>query len=1250
MRAVHLLLVLAVYITSTRSFNKESIKECAQVLSEHMKETFSKISHETILKQNYEKLVEEEQFDPRAELKRSKHRIEDYLKVRSQFAYKAKISLEARSVKNDTSVNDPQSKSFIRFMSAKQGNDGTTIYESNHLGKKLKVNETKSFNLTQNANFYTLPTSSVSSAVHIPTPLYDRNEELLRKIDWSDIDAVYRTNREETKDLAFQLFCSEAGYMRYYPAASWFWDNQDEHLDLFDCRNTEWYINSATNSKNVLIMLDMSGSMLGQRYEVAKQTTEAILETLSHNDYFNIMTFSKNTFLLDGCNGTNGLLQATMRNKKALRRKMDTYQSEGKAEYEKALPLAFSVLLDLKGSYALYTKEEMSMMSGNATNDYQFHLELPEHVLAATKQYIDSINNGGGDNNRGACENVIMLITDGAPNAYKKIFDMYNADKKVRVFTFLVGDEAIDFNEVREMACNNRGYMVHVANMADVDEKIHHYIRRMSRVVGRHYKESGQLSWWTGVYRERLYLPRPEVFAEPVPITNQSFAVMNKMASRRKIRLQKSEARSRMFVTTVSYPVIVNETFMGVAAVNIPLTEIAQKSHPANIGAKSYFFMLDQNGFVMTHPQLRPIDPVTKYHKQNYNNMDLLELEVGQNQNVRSSQKSQAVSDLVCESGANYAECVDDLRKAVRKMIIDCDNSDVQQLDVLYATELLDRVYPQTNTYYAECINHANFVLGLAVAKGDDYRIIKKQKKYDFGRVKMDWMGDKRWKLHPHWRYCFLNDTDTHMTKEEAFEIYAQQMSDSGKAPLLCEYRRNLVEKLLLDMEATSNLIDSWDTQYSYMKNNLIHLAFFSTPSGMIRYYNLTLQDYDYIDPYWSIFEHIGHLLSFEHAQESYNHFITDLNRKSTDDRYYRRAVRMKDTIMFDVSNNSKIWYKSETQLTGYGLNENLTMLGQAFKAIYLDKAVLGVSGYEFAFDHVVDTMAEHGCPASDDRKWCLLLDEHAYVFFSNQNDISYEDYLVGKGKHISQYFGGLNRIAQRAMALLVENKFYTKFTYTDNQAVCKAAKQVTLSAGRLRPFYPVFQFLMQTFNFMVRLASQVSGGYLMWLPNIQFTEAYTASFHEGTDVYPCPKQSSFYFSNKDGKNRPTSTHLVTGNRSERPCKMNAKCSVKMEAAFVDGTNLVMVWITQDKASENCYDESECSMDIPSAQVPFGFEEVKNDESCENLEKRKSKANDVCYSIDDDDSENERRPCSLSPSSLVSIVPILVGFLHFYMF
>ncbi|CAB3401877.1 unnamed protein product [Caenorhabditis bovis] len=1234
-----LLLLVVSFISLINGFNKTSIEECSRLLSEHFKETYRKISHEEILRKNYEKLVVEEEFDPRVELKRSQHRIEDYLKVRSQFAYKAKISLEARSVRNDTGVNDPQSKSFIRFMSAKQGNDGTTIYESNHFGKKIKVNETRSFNLTQNANFYTLPTSLASSAVHIPTPLYDRNEDLLRKIDWSDIDAVYRTNRDETKDLAFQLFCSEAGFMRYYPAASWFWDNQDEYLDLFDCRNTEWYINSATNSKNVLLMLDMSGSMLGQRYEVAKQTTEAILETLSHNDYFNIMMFSKNIHLLDSCNGTNGLLQATMRNKKALRRRMDGYSSEGKADYEPALTLAFKLLLGLKGSYSLHTKEEMSMMSANETAEHPFHVVLPEHVLTASKQYIDSINNGG-ENNRGACEHVIMLITDGAPSDYEKIFQLHNANKKVRVFTFLVGDEAIDFDEVRKMACNNRGYMVHVANMADVDEKIQHYIRRMSRVVGRHYKESGQLSWWTGVYRERLYLPRPEIFAEPVPITNQSFAVMNKMASKRKIRLQKTEARSRMFVTTVSYPVIVNETFMGVAAVNIPLTEVAQKSHPSNIGAKSYFFMLDQNGFVMAHPQLRPIDPVTKYHKQNYNNMDLLELEVAQSHSIRSSQKTSEVSNLACESGMGYADCVEELRKTVRKMMIECDNSDVQQLDILFATETLDRVYPQTNTYYAECIGHANFVLGLAIAKGDDTRIVKKQKKYDFGRVKLDWMADKRWKLHPHWRYCFLNDTDTNISKEEAFEIYATQMTQTGKCPHLCEYRRNLVEKLLLDLEATSNLGDSWDTQYQFMKNNLIHLAFIATPSGMIRYYNLTLDDYDYVDTRWSILDRIGLWISIEQAQESYNHFITDLNRKSTDDRFYRRAVRMKDTIVFDVSNNSKIWYKSSEKDTAYGHNENMTMLGQAFKTIKLKNAVLGVAGFEFAYDYIVETLAEHGCAPSNDRKWCLLLDEHAYVFYSNNEEIRYEDYLAGQGLHIGLYFGGLNRVAQRAMELLVENKFYTKFTYTDHQATCRSPKKVVMSATRYRPYQAALQYFMRIARYLWRFASTIFGGYLTWVPQLPYLHAYTASFHEGNDVYQCAKASTFYFTNKDGKNRPTGTHLVGNHRSERPCKMNSKCSVKMEASYVEGTNLLMVWINQDKDSENCYDETQCMMDSDT-KVPFGFKEVKGDEdTCQDTEKRKSKANDVCYSILDDDSENERRPCS--PSSLPSAILAII--------
>ncbi|KAE9415913.1 hypothetical protein Angca_009293, partial [Angiostrongylus cantonensis] len=1144
-----------------------SIEECARVLSENLQDTFKRVTKSDQIIKLYSEFVEPELFDPRQELKRSKVAIENYLQRRAEFAYKAKVSLEVREVVNasDEEVNDPNSKDFIRFMSAKQGNDATTIYVHDHSLRKTKVNETRNFSLVANANFYSLPTSSIASAVHIPTPLYDRNPELLRKIQWSEIDEVYRTQREETRDLAFQLFCSESGYMRFFPAASWFWDNHEDHLDLFDCRNTQWYINAATNSKNVLIMLDMSGSMLGQRYEIAKQTTEAILETLSHNDYFNIMPFSKTPFFLDDCNGKNGLLQATMRNKKDLRNKMNNVTSEGKAEYEKALTHAFTTLLNLPGHFELHSREEMALMEPNATGG-RIHVVFPEHVLSADLQYIEAINSPGGTPNQG-CENVIMLITDGAPNVYKEIFDLYNKDKKVRFFSFLIGEEAIDFEQVKTMACTNRGYMVHVQNMADVEDKVQYYIRTMSRSIGQHTADiqiDGAL--WSGVYRERLYLPRPEIFAEPVPITNQSYAVMNKMAARRKTRLQKTEARGRMFVTTVSFPVIVNRTFMGVAAVNTPLTELNQQAHPSNVRTLS-----ENNPSFCSRENLKcKIDSIFK-------NLLLLAF------HIRLKSKIKTLMEILKFPAYNLkgmgSFTVDFIELPVRKMVLNCDNSDPQLLDVLYGTEALDRVYPQTNVYYSECIKGANFVLGMAVAKGDEHRWRPKSRTYDYTHVQAGWMSDKQWRIHPHWRYCLLNDTDTNITKEEAFVVYADQMRHSGKLPVLCQPREQLVNKLLVDLEATSALQDSWDQQWQFLKDNLIHLVFFTAPSGLIRFYNQTLDDYDYEDPNWSIFDHIGAMLSMEHVQESYNHFITDLNRKSVDDTYYRRSVRMRNHIVFDVSNKSKIWYKSETQLTGYGLNENLTMLAQGTKAIYLGNALLGVAGFEFAYDYVVNLMGEHGCAPSDDRRWCVLLDEHGYVFYSNQRDISYENYLedpINKGKHISQWFGGINRVSQRAMSLLVEKRFYLKVKYTDHQATCKERKFVVMSANTLKPFRWLYYWLLSSLYKLLLLSEQYP--LLHFLHSfIQPVEAYTASFHDGTDGFPCSKQSYFYLSNTDGRSRPQSTSLVDMNRSDRPCTFNsAKCSVKMQAAFVEGTNLVMVWIVQDKTSDNCYDETQC--------------------------------------------------------------------------
>ncbi|GMR48359.1 hypothetical protein PMAYCL1PPCAC_18554, partial [Pristionchus mayeri] len=1148
-----------------------SITMCASVLSEKMVELFESITFAKEIPRMYEPYMMPEQYDPRKELKESTRIIQEYLDRRAKYAFQAKQSLESRNVTDlqDEHVNNKNSQHFIRYMSAKKGSDATVIYPHNHLGEKNDINETRHFEWTVNANFYQLNTSNIASAVHVPTPLYDRDYKLLQKVDWSNIDVFYRSKRDETSDLGFQLFCSESGFMRFFPATTWYWENEEAKLDLFDCRNTEWYINSATCSKNVIIMLDMSGSMLGQRFEIAKQTTEAILETLSHNDYFNMMTFSKEVKFLDNCNGTSGLLQATMRNKKDLRERLDFATSEGKAEYEIALREAFAQLLQLP-PVNWTTREAQELRPHNSTDTKLVYLS--EHIMVVPKNYEEMIENATKAPANPACENVIMLITDGAPQRYEKVFEKYNKEKKVRFFSFLIGEEAIDFDQVEWMACNNAGYMVHIANMADVEEKVQQYIRVMSRPVGKDAATATiNDAMWSGVYRERLFSPRALVLEENDKSPNKTYAQMNKIASKKKIHIRRQEARSRMFVSTVSYPVSVNDTFMGVAAVNIPLTEISQLAAPMMIGGRSYYFMLDRNGFVMFHPQLRAMEErqdKTRTHKPNYNNMDILELEVPED--------SQNWETFVKATG-------------VRKLVLKCDNTEPKQIKMLFASDSLDRVYPQSNEYYTECVGpNKDFVLGLAISGGDNYRIRQKAE-FAYDSIDMSWFAEPShtWRIHPHWRYCILNDT-TADTKEEAFRTYAQQMHDRKKLPGRCQPRKKLVERLLFDMKSTAPLRGKWTSNEDKMQHHEAHVVYFTSPSGMIRFHNVTLKNFSYSD---ITIDFMQYASTTETFQDKYEHFIAETNRKSVDDKYYRRAIRNDGVIVFDINYMSKIWYKEETT-SPFGLRENATMLYSAYRSIKLGTATLGVSGMELGYDALVKILSKHGCPISNETKWCVLLDEHGYVFFSNQLHVTnYAKFYTKDGDaHLGKWFGKINRVSQRAMELLVEKKYYIKYKYLDHQGICYKKKPAASMASRAESWIrSIVKLVLST---VLRLLKQFEAFTAFGLVHnlIQPVETYTSSFHDIRESFSCTKSSNFYFANRKAPRSANEVWLVDNFKSERPCG-SSKCSVNMQAAFVENTNLIMVWINQDKGSANCYTDS-CPMQ--NSDINFTWDEEAN--------------------------------------------------------
>ncbi|XP_048465915.1 voltage-dependent calcium channel subunit alpha-2/delta-1 [Rhincodon typus] len=291
------------------------------------------------------------------------------------------------------------------------------------------------------------------TAVHIPTDIYEGSTIVLNELNWtSALDHVFKKNKDKDPTLMWQVFGSATGLARYYPASPWVdLTKTANRIDLYDVRRRPWYIQGAASPKDMLILVDVSGSVSGLTLKLIRTSVSEMLETLSDDDYVNVVSFNNQAKPVS-C--FRHLVQANVRNKKVLKDEVNQIQAKGITDYKKGFTFAFEQLLNFNVS-------------------------------------------------RANCNKIIMLFTDGGEERAQDIFTTYNHDKKVRVFTFSVGQHNYDKGPLQWMACTNKGYFFEIPSIGAIRINTQEYLDVLGRPMVLAGTKEKQVQW-TNVYLDAL--------------------------------------------------------------------------------------------------------------------------------------------------------------------------------------------------------------------------------------------------------------------------------------------------------------------------------------------------------------------------------------------------------------------------------------------------------------------------------------------------------------------------------------------------------------------------------------------------------------------------------------------------------------------------------------------------------------------------------------------------------------------------
>ncbi|KAI1700888.1 cache domain-containing protein [Ditylenchus destructor] len=326
------------------------------------------------------------------------------------------------------------------------------------------------------------PKTPSQSAIHIALESYKCGESVIRDAAWTgaqELQSVMKQNAKDEADVQ-QFIGTYSGLTRIYPGFRWE-HNPTYTVDLFDPRFRPWFVGAETAPKDVLFLIDYSGSAKGQHSHLMKMTTMYILSTLSPNDYFGGIWYnSKKGFVLADCCSDN-FLPATTRNKRLFKRYLDKIEEKDQA----FLPTAMNM------SFAQFLHRDMAATESSA-------------------QYYGAKGSGG--------HKQIILFTDGIefwPTDVIREFKEKHPNDIIRVFGYSMGRGTGKQPALEWIACStNAGDVAIVDTISEVRRQSRSFLAKPTEILSI-------------VYREKSVAERPISWSPPYMDVQKRGAVLS---------------------------------------------------------------------------------------------------------------------------------------------------------------------------------------------------------------------------------------------------------------------------------------------------------------------------------------------------------------------------------------------------------------------------------------------------------------------------------------------------------------------------------------------------------------------------------------------------------------------------------------------------------------------------------------------------------------------------------------------------